>query len=41
MNPNDPNVLRVPGLVAFDELYQSRIEAIRTRISAIAGLKTL
>lgn len=28
----------LPGLVAFDELYQSRIEAIRSRISAIAGL---
>lgn len=28
----------LPGLVAFDELYQSRIEAIRSRISTIAGL---
>ncbi|OIQ66085.1 hypothetical protein GALL_523500 [mine drainage metagenome] len=28
----------LPGLVAFDELYQSRIETIRNRISAIAGL---
>lgn len=31
----------LPGLVAFDELYQSRIEAIRSRISAIAGFKNL
>lgn len=31
----------LPGLVTFDEIYQSRIESIRSRISAIAGLKTL
>ena len=30
----------LPGLVAFDELYQSRIEAVRSRISAITGLET-
>lgn len=30
----------LPGLVAYDELHQSRIEAVRHRISAIAGLET-
>ena len=29
----------LPGLVTFDELYQSRIDAIRKRISMIAELK--
>lgn len=30
----------LPGLVAYDELFQSRIEAVRHRISAIAGLES-
>lgn len=29
----------LPGLVAYDELHQRRIEAVRLRISAIAGLE--
>lgn len=31
----------LPGLVAFDELYQSRIEAVRSRILAISGFQKL
>lgn len=36
-HPDFENTL--PGLVAYDELYQNRIEAVRYRISAIAGLE--
>lgn len=36
-HPDFENTL--PGLVAYDELYQNRIEAVRHRISAIAGLE--
>ena len=31
----------LPGLVPYDELYQSRIDAVRHRIAAITGLDTL
>jgi hypothetical protein len=36
-HPDFENTL--PGLVAYDELFQSRIAAVRHRISAIAGLE--
>jgi hypothetical protein len=36
-HPDFANTL--PGLVPYDELYQSRIDAIRHRIAAIAGLE--
>lgn len=36
-HPDFSNAL--PGLVAYDELYQSRIEAVRQRISAITGFE--
>ena len=35
-NPDFTNAL--PGLVTYDDLYQSRIQAVRDRTSAIAGL---
>lgn len=38
-HPDFDNTL--PGLVAYDELFQSRIEALRWRISEIAGLENL
>ena len=28
----------LPGLVAFDELYESRVETVRTRVVAMASL---
>lgn len=37
-NPDFANAL--PGLVAYDDLYESRIQAVRNRISAIAGLES-
>jgi predicted nucleotidyltransferase len=37
-HPDFDNAL--PRLVAYDELYQNRIEAVRNRISAITGLET-
>ena len=37
-NPDFANAL--PGLVAYDDLYQSRIQAVRNRTSAIAGLES-
>lgn len=36
-NPDFANAL--PGLVAYDDLYESRIQAVRDRMSAIAGLE--
>jgi predicted nucleotidyltransferase len=38
-NPEFANAL--PGLVAYDDLYQNRIQAVRDRASAIAGLDSL
>ena len=37
-NPDFANAL--PGLVAYDDLYESRIQAVRHRTSAIAGLES-
>ena len=37
-NPDFANAL--PGLVAYDDLYESRIQAVRNRTSAIAGLES-
>jgi len=39
VHPDFENTL--PGLVVYDELYDSRIETVRRRITAIASLKSL
>jgi len=36
LHPDFENTL--PGLVVYDELYDSRIETVRRRVTAIAGL---